>query len=130
MEVLGEPEQAIYNQLINDTSTNNIVTDSPVFFIDKDFNVYPNYETPSPFWCLGNLKIDGTEKILDTYVNNGSVAQHNMLTIPIGEMVRKYGNSKSMRLFGKWDYRNFILIKYCRDECTLTSGQVKVHPKS
>jgi len=114
-EVLGKPEQEFYNQLIYDSSTmSGIVTDSPVFFIDKNLNVYPNYETPSPWWCLGNLKTDGAEKILDTYINNGSIAQHAMLTIPISEMVKKYGNPESMRLFGEWDYKNFILHNYCR----------------
>jgi MoaA/NifB/PqqE/SkfB family radical SAM enzyme len=116
-EVLGKTEQELYNRLINDSSTmDGIVTDNPLFFIDKDFNVYPNYETPSPWWRLGNLKTDGAEKILAAYVNNSSVAQHTMLTVPIGEMVKKCGNPESMRLFGNWDYKNFILHKYCRNK--------------
>ena len=113
-KVLGKPEKELYNELIKDNSTGNIVTNSPVLFIDKDFNVYPNYEAPSQAWCLGNLKADKAEKILYNYVNNISAAQHILRTIPISEMVKKCGNAESMRLFGKWDYRNFILSKYCR----------------
>ena len=116
LEVLGKPERELYTQLFEDVSTNSIVTNTPIFFVDKDFNVYPNYEMPSSFWCLGNLKIDGTEKILDTYANNLSVAQQAMSTIPICEMVKKCGNFESIRLFDKWDYMNFILEKYCRNE--------------
>jgi hypothetical protein len=56
-DVLGDTEQELYNQLILDDSTESIVTNKPVFFIDKDFNAYPNHTTPSPLWCLGNLKI-------------------------------------------------------------------------
>jgi MoaA/NifB/PqqE/SkfB family radical SAM enzyme len=114
MEVLGETEKELYNQLIYDSSTGNIITNSPVFLIDKDFNVYSNYETPSKEWCLGNLKTDRAEKALDNYINNNSTAQHIMATVPIYEMVKKCGNAESMRLFGKWDYKNFILNKYCR----------------
>lgn len=114
MEALGEPEKDLYNQLIDDSSTGNIVTDSPVFFIDRDFYVYPNYETPSKEWCLGNLKTDGAEQILSNYINHNSIAQYILYTVPISEMVKKFGNPESMRLFGKWDYKNFILNKYCR----------------
>jgi MoaA/NifB/PqqE/SkfB family radical SAM enzyme len=114
-EVLGKPEKELYKQLIHDSSTNNIVTSTPVFFIDKDFKAYPNYETPSPIWFLGNLKTDGAEKIINTYVNNRSPAQQTMLTVPIGEMVKKCANPESMRLFENGDYQNFILDKYCRE---------------
>jgi len=117
MDILGEPEKELCKQLMNDSSImDSIVTDTPVFFIDKDFNVYPNYETPSSFWRLGNLKTDGAEKILNIYITNGSVAQNIMRTVPIAEMVKKCGNFESMRLFEKHDYKNFILNKYCRKE--------------
>ena len=115
MEVLGETEKDLYNELIKDSSImGSIVTDSPWFFVDKDFNVYPNYETPAPFWCLGNLKTAGAKEILGTYINNNSKAQHVTTTIPVSEMVKKHGNPESMRLFIKSDYKNFILNKYCR----------------
>lgn len=116
MQVLGETEKALCDRLIRDFSTNSIVTDKPVFFVDKDFNVYPNYETPSPFWCLGNLKTDSAEKILNVYVNNGSAAQRAMLTVPVGEMAKRHGNPDSLRLFGEQDYKNFLLEKFIASE--------------
>jgi len=116
-EVLGDTEKELYSQLAIDNSTENIVTDKPVFYIDKDFNVYPNYETPSSYWCLGNLKTEGADKILKYYVNNKSIAQNMKLTIPINKMVIKHGNPESIRLFKKWDYKNFILHKHCRSLC-------------
>jgi len=115
MEVLGKPEQELYNLLMRDTSTNSIVTSRPVFFVDKDFFVYPNHDAPLPFWCLGNLKTDGAGKILDSYASNASIGQHAMSTIPVGEMVRMCGNPESMRLFDEGDYVDFILDSYCRN---------------
>jgi len=76
--------------------------------------IISNYETPSSFWCLGNLKIDGAENIIKTYQANGSVAQHVIQNVPVSEMVKKYGNYDSMRLFGEWDYKNYLLQKYCQ----------------
>ena len=111
---MGKSEKELYEQLISDNSTENIVTNKPVFFIDKVFNVHPNYETTSPFWCLGNLRDMGAEEILRNYVINKSVAQNVKLTVPVRKMVIRHGNPESMRLFGKWDYKNYILNKYCR----------------
>jgi len=116
IEVFGETEKELYNQLIQDSSfISSIVTNTPWFFVDIDFNVYPNYETPSPFWCLGNLKADGAEKILETYINNNSKAQRIMVSIPVSEMAKKHGNPESMRLFDISDYQNYLLTKYCRN---------------
>lgn len=114
-EVLGEPEQALHNRLSIETATmKSIVTDTPWFFVDGDFNVYPNYETPSHLWCLGNLKTDGAGAILDKYLGEQSPAQRTMTTVPIGEMVKAVGDPNSQRLMTEWDYMNFILTKYCR----------------
>jgi MoaA/NifB/PqqE/SkfB family radical SAM enzyme len=114
-EVLGCTEQDLYNELLSDNSTEDIISDMPVFYIDKDFNVYPNYETPSPYWCLGSLKTDGAKQVLENYIGNKSVAQHIRKTVPICEMVKKCGNPQSCRLFGKWDYKNYIHNRYCRE---------------
>ncbi|MCL2171241.1 MAG: hypothetical protein FWB71_03730, partial [Defluviitaleaceae bacterium] len=88
-EIFGETEQSLYARLIHDPShLDSIITDAPIFFIDKNFNVYPNYETPSPAWHLGNLKTDGIQKVLNAYLNNNSPAQHTMATTPINKMAK------------------------------------------
>lgn len=110
----GKTESELYDQLIVDTSTENIVSESPVFYIDKNFNVYPNYATPSRFWSLGNLRYEGIKTILENYMDNKSAAQKIKLTIPICEMAKKYGNPDSTRLFGEGDYKNYLLHLYCR----------------
>lgn len=66
-EVFGKTEQALYDELINDDSTASYVSDAPVFYIDKDFNVYPNVAPPEPSWLLGNLKTDGAKNVLENY---------------------------------------------------------------
>ena len=75
--------------------------------------MYPNYETPSKLWLLGNLKTDKSETIIKNYLNNKSTAQHIMTSVPICEMAIKHGNSDSNRLFREWDYKNYLLVKYC-----------------
>lgn len=114
MDVFGQTEQNLYKELINDYTTQNSVSDTPVFYIDKDFNVYPNLSCPTSFWCLGNLKKDGCEQIIHRYVNHGSIAQHILSTTPTHEMIKTCGHPNSQRLFPKDDYRLFILNQYCK----------------
>ena len=63
-EVLGKPEGELVEELLLDHTTENLVTDTPVFYVDRQFDVYPNYETPSESYRLGNLKTDGVRAVL------------------------------------------------------------------
>lgn len=113
-EVFGSTEQALYARLINDHSTASLAEADPVFYIDSRFNVYPNFTAPSPAWLLGNLKADGIEQVLKTYVNDESLAQHVRKTVPVSELVRAGGDPDSRRLFGRGDYIDLLLNRYCR----------------
>lgn len=113
-DVFGKTEQVLYEELINDNSTASFVSDTPVFYIDKEFNVYPNVTTPEPVWLLGNLKTDGIETVLKNYTESKSAAQHTRLTVPLCQIVETQGDCKSQRLFDKDDYTLYLLNTYCR----------------
>ncbi len=112
--MFGKTEQVLYEELINDNSTASYVSDTPVFYIDKEFNVYPNVTTPEVAWVLGNLKTDKIETVLENYAESKSVAQRTRLTVPLCNIVQSQGDCKSQRLFAKGDYIEYLLNKYCR----------------
>jgi MoaA/NifB/PqqE/SkfB family radical SAM enzyme len=113
IDVFGYTESILFEKLAEAKNTLNYVSNNPIFFVDKDFNVYPNISNISYYWALGNLKQDGIKKIIDNYVNNKSVAQNISTTIPISELVRLIGNYKSQKLFGENDYKIYLLNEYC-----------------
>ena len=113
MDVFGYTEQALFEKLIHDKNTINYVSENPVFYVDKNFNVYPNITNTSAYWLLGNLKEDGVQNIMNKYKNNKSIAQNVSITKPICDIVKLVGNNKSQRLFVENDYKIFILNKYC-----------------
>lgn len=116
MDVFGQTEQELYQTLISDNSTASYVTDKPVFYVDSRFNVYPNITCTYPFWCLGNLKTDGAEKVLENYAQSRSLAQSVRLNIPVCELVKAQGDPTSQKLFEKSDYINYLLNTYCRSK--------------
>ncbi len=113
-EVFGQTEEALFRELVSEDSTRCFVSDTPVFFVDKDFNVYPNISAPAPYWCLGNLKADGCETILQGYANNALLAQRIAQTLSIRDMVKACGDVNSQRLFLKGDYLLYLLNRYCQ----------------
>ena len=116
LEIFGQTERELFTELSRDASTKSSVSDSPIFYVDSRFNVYPNFSEPSPHWCLGNVKTDGAEKVMRNYLENCPAAAQTRLTIPIGEMVSKCGSPDSLRLFDKSDYEAYILSKYLESE--------------
>ena len=90
--VFGEAESVLYAQMAEDESTYNYIEDAPVFYVDRNFDVYPNITAPASFWCLGNLKVDGAEAILRRYLDNTSPAQYTALNVPVRELVQAYGD--------------------------------------
>lgn len=113
LEVFGQPEDELYRELLLDESTFSYVSDDPVFFIDRNYDVYPNITTPSPIWCLGNWKKDGARAVLDAYTASRSTAQHTRLTVPVCRLVQAHGDPDSRRLFGRGDYIELLLHRYC-----------------
>ena len=113
LEVFGQPEGELYRELLADGSTFSYVSDDPVFFIDHNYDVYPNITTPSPIWRLGNWKKDGAAAVLDVYANSRSLAQRTRLTVPVCRLAEAHGDPESRRLFGRDDYIELLLHRYC-----------------
>ncbi len=114
-EILGKPEKDLIKELLEDKTTVTTVSTSPVFYVDANFNVYPNVTQPATWWRLGNLKTDGVEQIINNYVNNKTKAQYLINYIPIGEMVSLCGNPNSERLFTKEDYIIYVQNQFCKN---------------
>jgi MoaA/NifB/PqqE/SkfB family radical SAM enzyme len=113
--VFGRSEQAWCAEAANDEHTMDLVSDSPVFYVDRQFDVYPNVTAPAPWWKLGNLKTDGAQAILRRYAENDTLAQRTSLTVPTKALVRACGDPESRRLFGFGDYMTYLLNRYCRE---------------
>lgn len=117
-QVFGRTEQSLFDEFLHDSSVQNLVSETPVFFVDRNFDVYPNVAPTEAFWRLGNLKEDGAEAILKRYGGNESPAQHVAVTVPLSKIAAAVGDPDSRRLFTRGDYAEYLTNKYCRERET------------
>ncbi len=113
-DIFGKPEDVLYTELLLDNTVKSIQSDTPVFYINGDYKVFPNASQPAAWWCLGNLKSGSAEQIIKNYQYDYSTAQKNISTIPLSQMVRRCGNPNSQRLFTKGDYITYIQNQFCK----------------
>ena len=112
-EIFGKTEAALYQKLARSKRTKSFVTDKPVFFIDRNWDVYPNISAPVSYWCLGNLKQDGAQTVIENYLAERSPAQTARRNVLLGEMVHACGSPQGQGLFSQGDYEEYILDRFC-----------------
>ncbi len=114
-DVFGREERELYRELIMDKTTESLGAAAPAtLYVDGEFYVTPNIGVPAKHWRLGNLKTNGAETILRRLASDKSPAQHVRATISLRELVKEGGDPESFRLFGRDDYIEYLLDRYCR----------------
>lgn len=114
-EAFGREERELYQELIADPTTESLgSTATAVLYIDGGFNVTPNIGVPASQWRLGNLREQSPEDILSNLANDRSPAQQIRATVPLMELVKACGDPASRRLFGRDDYIEYLLNRYCQ----------------
>lgn len=115
--VFGQEEGRLVRELWEDGTTEHLGGGlSPVLYVDGALDVYPNIGTPAAQWRLGNLRADGPEKVLENLAQDRSTAQRVRKTVPLGRLVQACGDPDSRRLFGRGDYVDYLLNRYCREK--------------
>ena len=86
------------------------------FFVTSDWNIYPNFMGPAPWWKLGNLKKDKWKTILDNYKKNNNLGLKALTEITAKSLAEKYGNVKGVKLYNnESELVEYWFGKYCRN---------------
>lgn len=80
-----------------------------VINITSDYNMYFNYTNPSIKWKIGNVFDDNFEEIVKRIINKDIEAIRIAKSIPIKDLVKKYGNYNSNKVFFLDDYKMYLL---------------------
>lgn len=109
-------EKECCSLLINDTS--HVVyhnEGSIVLNISNEYDVFFNFTHMSEEWKIGNLKTDNQEEMIRRIVEEDIPALHLARNITVGELVEKYGNRQSQKVFFIGDYKSYLLNCYLEE---------------
>ncbi len=100
---LWKTEAELLPSLLEEDNPLNEESEILAFMVDADFNVYPNFGEIAEWWCLGNVKEDGVEKIIDNFIKRSTPGMKMNFEIPVRYFAEKYGKQDDERLWTKVD---------------------------
>ena len=86
--------------------------DEIVLNITSDLNIYYNFTNPSPAWKIGNVKDKDTDTLVKHIVEHFVPALELSKRVTIKELVERYGDINSDKVFSLDDYKMYLLNNY------------------
>lgn len=80
-----------------------------VLNISNRYDVFFHFTHMRPEWRIGNLKTDPIEELVRAAVREDTPALRAAKAITLGELVRRYGDPESTRVFFPEDFRSWLL---------------------
>lgn len=109
-------EQELYEQLKYSTEHPQYsYQEEVVLNISNQFDVYFNYTHMIGQWKIGNMKEISSQEMMRRIIEEDVEAIQLSKKITIGELVDKYGDSTSHKVFEKEDYIHYLFNQYLED---------------
>lgn len=106
-------EQECCEQLKNDSSFLQFHNDKEITLnISSTFDVYFNFTHMTPIWKIGNLKKDNPDQLIQNIINENTKALQLAKKISLQNLVQKYGDFSSKKVFSLEDYKMYLLNTY------------------
>ena len=80
-----------------------------VIYVANDYDLFFNFTHMRKEWRIGNLKTDPIEELIRRIMDEDIPALEKARSITVGELVSKYGDPASNRLFEEEDYKMYLL---------------------
>ena len=82
---------------------------SLVLYVSNTFDLYFNFTHMRPEWRIGNLREEPVEELIRRVREADTPALRRARDISLGELVKRYGDPSSERLFDREDYSMWLL---------------------
>lgn len=79
-----------------------------VLYVSNEYDLFFNFTHMRPEWRIGNLKTDPIEALVRRVTEEDTEALREANRITVGELVERYGNPLSEKVFEKEDYLGYI----------------------
>jgi len=103
-------EQELWEKLKDDPGhAEHHVGEELVLYVSNTYDVFFNFTHMRPEWRIGNLKTDPVGELIRAAVGEDTPALRAAREITLGELVRRYGDRTSTRVFFPEDHRDWLL---------------------
>lgn len=92
-------------------------SDDIVLNISNKMDVYYNYTHMSKPWVIGNILKDDAKELVRKIVEGDTYALNTVRNVSYSELVKRYGDTASTKVFRLDDYKMYILNRYL-DDCS------------
>ena len=89
--------------------------DDLVLYVSNTYDLFFNFTHMKPEWRIGNLKKDPMEELIRRIQEEDTPALREARRIPLGELVERYGDENSEKLFEEADYRMYLLNRHLEE---------------
>ena len=86
-----------------------------VLNISNDFNVYFNYTHMTKPWIVGNILKDDAEELVRRITERDTFALNKIRNCSYSELVKRYGDPTSTKVFDLDDYKMYMINRYLED---------------
>lgn len=112
-------ESELCNMLKNDYSHFVYHNDNDIVLnISNEFDVYFNFTHMLDNWKIGNLKLNNPDEMVKNILTENIPALNIAREITIAELVERYGNFRSHKIFDSYDYKAYLLNKHIDNVCS------------
>ena len=110
-------EQELCAMLKDDMGHVHYEQDSHIVLnISNKMDVYFNYTHMKNEWKIGNLKELSPNEMMNRILNGNVKALDLSKQITIAELIQKYGDQTSQKMFEKDDYLHYLLNRYASEQ--------------
>ena len=96
----------------DETNPDFKVGDEITLYISNEYDVYYNFTHMTKPWVIGNLKKDDPETLVKNVMSGNTPALNKAKQCVWSELVRRYGDKTSERVFSSGDYKIYLFNKY------------------
>ena len=84
--------------------------------ISNTYDVYYNFTHMTDPWIIGNLKKDNTEELIRRIAEEDTPALNAAETVTWPELVNRFGDDGSEKVFSLGDYKNFLFNRFLDEQ--------------
>lgn len=107
---LGKAEGEWLDELLQENKPFATYPATLAFLVTPALDVFSNVGEPMPWWKLGNLRLEGVDRVMRCFENDQAPGLHGNFQVPVSHLAQRYGRQDSPYLYTRED----LILRWLR----------------